>query len=134
MSKSVKLVYGGRRNRIIHNEKLNKTGRQLTEERTKRQRLFAGTFIITPTNEETRHSGVVSALSYQDRDAFLASGSSNRSFDVAMDDDTGWEDEEAAFTIPPPGEEGSFHSHAGDEELFNEIVNGAKSKRCVSWI
>ncbi len=49
-----------------------------------------------------------------------------------MDDDTGWEDEVAAFSIPPPGEEGSFHSHEGDEELFDQIINGAKSKRCTT--
>lgn len=39
-----------------------------------------------------------------------------------------WQDEDA-FVVPPPGEEGHFHSHAGDEELFDTIINGAKSKR-----
>lgn len=59
----------------------------------------------------------------------MASGSVTvASSDAQMDDGFDWEDEEA-FNIPPPGEEGSFHSHEGDEELFSQIINGAKSKK-----
>ena len=48
--------------------------------------------------------------------------------DADMDEGIGWEDEEAFF-IPPPGEEGSFHSHQGDEELFDQIINGVKTTK-----
>lgn len=46
-----------------------------------------------------------------------------------MEDESIWEDVGEAFALPPPGEEGHFHSHEGDEELFDRIVNGAKSKK-----
>jgi hypothetical protein len=42
MSKSVKIVVGGRRNKTTITQKLNKTGQQLKEQRAKRQRLLTG--------------------------------------------------------------------------------------------
>ncbi len=47
MSKSVKIVFGGRRNRTTVTERLNKTARQIGEERSKRQRLLAGTLLMS---------------------------------------------------------------------------------------
>lgn len=42
MSKAVKIIFGSRRTKKVTTAKLNRTGRQITEERSKHQRLLAG--------------------------------------------------------------------------------------------
>lgn len=45
----------------------------------------------------------------------------------------GWYNDDDGLFGPPPGEEGANHSHQGDEELLDIIVNGAKSKQYVLY-
>lgn len=45
--------------------------------------------------------------------------------------DDGWEDiegEDAGLYVPPPGEEGIHHSHAGGEEVFQQIFDSIHSR------
>lgn len=43
----------------------------------------------------------------------------------------GWEDvegEDAGLYMPPPGEEGTLHSHAGGEVVFQQIFDSIYSR------
>ena len=43
----------------------------------------------------------------------------------------GWEDiegEDAGLYVPPPGEEGVIHSHAGGEVVFQQIFESIHSR------
>jgi len=52
--------------------------------------------------------------------------------DIEMDFDNPWEDVDNAdvmLSIPPPGEEGFFLSHAGGESTLQQIFVDSMSKR-----
>jgi hypothetical protein len=70
------------------------------------------------------------ALSFAHRDELA-----NNDMDVDRTDNEqlhdGWEDigeEEAGLYMPPPGEEGVIHSHAGGEAIFQQIFDSIHSR------
>lgn len=67
------------------------------------------------------------ALSFQERQDLL-DGAQN-DINMELDGDNAWEDEDVVLSVPPPGEEGFFLSHAGGEAVLQQIFVDSLSKR-----
>jgi hypothetical protein len=137
MSSGVKFVFGRGRNcqRQTIIDKLNKTSKQIKERREKHRRTLAGTSLIAAACIYYFSLSCPSALSFADRDTFMASGNSLGDQDIDMDGLGGIaahegeaaeesdEEVEAAFGTLPPGEEGILQSHEGGEAMLDNIMS-----------
>jgi hypothetical protein len=72
----------------------------------------------------------LTVLSFQERQDLLKGNEND--YEMGLDGDDAWEDVEDAdvmLSIPPPGEEGLFLSHAGGESTLQQIFEDSMSKR-----
>ena len=69
-------------------------------------------------------------LSFEERQDLLVMNEND--VEMGLDGDNGWEDVDEAdvmLSIPPPGEEGFFLSHAGGESTLQQMFIDSMSKR-----
>ena len=106
--------------------KLNKTAAQLKQERKKwfNQLIGKGISFLILNNS----SNVTVALSFANQDDLVFNDMDVDHTNGELHD--GWEDieEGAVLYVPPPGEEGMLHSHAGGEIAFQQIFNSIQSQ------
>jgi hypothetical protein len=108
--------------------KLNKTRRELREAQRKHHERMASMYMSSPPVLYTNLLKYV-ALSFQERQDLL-DGAQN-DINMELDGDDAWEDvnhEDVVLSVPPPGEEGFFLSHAGGETVLQQIFVDSLSK------
>ena len=107
--------------------KLNKSRKELLEARRVRNERMASPCIL-PLPVLYADQPPHAVLSFQERQDLLDMNEN----DIEMDLDDSWEDVDDAdvmLSVPPPGEEGFFLSHAGGESTLQQIFVESMSKR-----
>lgn len=109
--------------------KLNKTRRELQEVQRKHRERMASMYMSSLPMLYTNLLKYV-VLSFQERQDLLDAAQND--INMELDGDDAWEDdndEDVVLSVPPPGEEGFFLSHAGGEAVLQQIFMDSLSKR-----